>query len=737
MMHNSLFLRDLLKKMNEHPIVRERRDSHRLVMVDSTSIPSDADITLNGKWQIITELPEPVASALKEDAIDFLARFDIKITLQSNNTIIYRIADDLDSRDCRLSVKENEIIIEGGGIAGIWAGQAWMEFEMRTRRGPFLPKGSITRHAAWGFQISQGPWGANYSVPDFAPEYLDDDSFRLYAHYGINSMMIYGDMMCYVNSNILPELNHPDYKENISMLKDAAKRALSYGVQFSYVVIGPKLRPNHAVFAAHPNVKGTGTAEDGLFFLCSSNEQVLQFYTEFFKNLLNEVPELAGFILIVAEESFYHCKMWRNSVKVPCSRCTPLNTENALKKLLYPIEQSIHSINSNVFLAAWPYTTHQWEHPNRIPFIKEMPQGIDFFLSVEKDQMYQKDGYIKHIWDYSIDFTGPSDNILLTAEACKEVDRPLFVKTETGIGLEVFQFPYVPAMQRLSEKWQNVRGLLPKGVHQSWLFFGMCNSRAEALGLWAAYAPEMSSDEFILKIAIRDFGHEAASVVIKSWEYMSKSMGHLPVLMINDYYIGPSFLGPSHPLIPEKGMKISPIFDGYLFYLQELGETFSHSNIDETRKCLAIDDINPSCGMPTPLPDESRTSMDILRDEYNEAAKYARLAWEMLKTTENLLHTEADRQNYREEVLLTELIYRTILACSNTVKFIMARDNGDILTMQAVAIDEKDNAISAITVYKQAPWLDYTMRIDGYYSAAEDMINEKVKMIDEWLLKVI
>ncbi|MEI6521039.1 MAG: hypothetical protein WCO98_13510, partial [bacterium] len=561
--------------------------------------------------------------------------------------------------------------------------------------------------------------------------------FRLYAHYGVNSMMIYGDMLCYVNSTILPELNHPDYENNIAMLKDAAKRAARYGVQFSYVVVGPKLRSNHAVFAAHPDVKGTGTADDGLYFLCSSNEQVLNFYSEFFDNLLREVPELAGFILIVAEESFYHCKMWRNSVKVPCSRCMPMNTEDALNKLLYPIEQAIHSINPKVFLAAWPYTTNQWEHPDRIPFIKEMPQGIDFFLSVEKDQMYQKNGYIKHIWDYSIDFTGPSDNILLTAEACTKAGRPLFLKTETGIGLEVFQFPYVPAMQRLSEKWQNVRNLHPKGVHQSWLFFGMCNSRAEALGLWAAYAPEMTSDEFLLKIAIRDFGHDAAATVIKSWEYMSKSMGNLPVLMINDYYIGPSFLGPSHPLIPEKGMNISPVFDGYLFYLQELGETFSHSNIDETRKCLAIDEINPSNGMPIPLPDELRTSMEILRDKYNESAINARLAWETLKTTEPLLHTTADHQNYREEVLLTELIYRTIFACSNTVKFIMARDNGDILTMRAVAINEKANALSAIPIYQQAPWLDYTMRIDGYYSPAADMIKEKVRMIDEWLSKDI
>ncbi len=732
-MHNSLFLRDLLRNMNANPIVRERRDAHRLLMPDINAVKSNADIALTGDWQLHVKIDEPAASALKSDAEDFFQRYGLILNTSANQNIIYEISNDLSSRDFKISVSMDNITITGGSVSGLWAGQAWLEFEIRSRRGLFLPIGDFTKKAAWDIQISQGPWGANYSVPDFSPEYLDDDSFRLYAHYGINCMMIYGDMLCYVNSKVLPELNHPEYEKHIAMLKDAAKRAAAYGVQFSYVVIGPKLRKNHPVFSAHPDVKGTGTDEDGLFFLCSGDEQVLNFYDEFFTNLLNEVPELAGFILIVAEESFYHCKMWRNSVKEPCPCCLPLTTEQALAKLLYPIEQAIHKINPDIFLAAWPYTTNQWEHPDRLPFIKDMPQGIDFFLSVEKDQMYEKDGYTKHIWDYSIDFTGPSDNILLTANACKEVNRPLFVKTETGIGLEVFQFPYVPAMQRLSKKWQNVRNLSPKGVHQSWLFFGMCNSRAESLGLWAAYASDMTSDEYLYKIAKRDFGPDAAPGIIESWQYMSNAMGHLPVIMLNYYYIGPSFLGPCHPLVPEKGVKLSPVFDGYLFYLQELGETFSHSNIDETKTCLVIDEINPACGMPITLPGESRSALQIINDEYFEAAKNAEHAWHKLISVESLLRTDADRQHYAEEKYLTELIYRTILACSNTVRFIIARDNNDINTMREISIAERENATSALLIYGDAPWLDYSMRIDGYYSPAKDMINEKVRMIDEWL----
>jgi hypothetical protein len=94
------------------------------------------------------------------------------------------------------------------------------------------------------------------------------------------------------------------------------------------VVIGPKLRPDHPVFVNHPGVKGTGVQLNGrtLHFLCSSDERVLAFYQETFGQLFREVPELAGLVLIVAEESFYHCKMWRLSATEPCPRCAGKTT---------------------------------------------------------------------------------------------------------------------------------------------------------------------------------------------------------------------------------------------------------------------------------------------------------------------------------------------------------------------------------------------------------------------------
>jgi hypothetical protein len=736
-MHNSLHIRDLLRRMNADPEVRARRQVYRHLQRDPVAVAGPDELALSGPWRVTVTMDASADELLATDLRHLLTGLGVTVLAADtpdHASILSLQADPrLPGRAWAWTVTPEHIAIRAGNLAGAWAAVAWLGFEMQWRRGPFLPLGQQQRQAAWEVQISQGPWGANYSVPDFSPDYLSDDCFRLYAQYGVTSMMIYGDLLCYTQSRILPELNHPQAAENLAMLQDAARRAARYGVRFTYIPVGPKLRRGHPVFAAHPEVLGSGTNREDLHFLCSSEPKVLDFYAETFGALTRAVPELAGFVLIVAEESFYYCKMWRHSNRLPCPRCTPRSTEEVLASLLTPIVAAVRQANPEAFVAAWPYTTTHWEHPDRLPFIRQMPADLDFWLSMEKDQLYQKAGYLKNIWDYSIDYGGPSDNLRLAAAACREVGRRLWVKTETGIGLEVFQFPYVPAMQRLADKWQRVRELAPIGVHQAWLFFGMFGSRAEALGLWAAYAPDCPRDTFLRRLAQRDFGPAAVAGVMTAWERLSAAMGHLPVLIFNTYYIGPSFLGPCHPLPVTRGQTYSEVFHAYLFYLQEHGETFAHKHINETRTCLVATDLRPSGGLPQPLPGEPRGGAEILVTEYAQAAELAGAALAALDSVANELPEPADRANFAEERVLAELIYRTLLACHQVAAFIQARDAGDRATMRDLARRERANALAARPLYAAAPWLDYPMRLDGIYAAAATMIDEKVRLLDAFL----
>ena len=131
-------------------------------------------------------------------------------------------------------------------------------------------------------------------------------------------------------------------------------------------------------------------------------------------------------------------------------------------------------------------------------------------LSIEKDQGYRKDGYVKPIWDYSVDYIGPADPRVTCAGCAARGTGRWWSRPRPASGWRSSNSPDVPAMQRLADKWQAVRGLWPFAVHQSWLFFGMFGSRAEELGLWAAYAAELPVDVLLRRLAERDFGPAAA-----------------------------------------------------------------------------------------------------------------------------------------------------------------------------------------------------------------------------------
>ncbi len=78
---------------------------------------------------------------------------------------------------------------------------------------------------------------------------------------------------------------------------------------------------------------------------------------------------------------------------------------------------------------------------------------------IDKGAFMQKTGYRKSIWDYSIDFNGIAE---LTRKICRcgaPVQPPVLRENRNRHRLETIQFPYVPAMQRLADKWRNVPAL--------------------------------------------------------------------------------------------------------------------------------------------------------------------------------------------------------------------------------------------------------------------------------------
>lgn len=738
-MFNSRIILDRLRAANGDPRRRERLDPHRGIVCDEVARAGPGEMALAGAWRVeCPDLDAAAAAALAGDFTDFLRRLGVRVAPDAGPAAVFQIDSSLRPRDCWYACRPDRITIAGGGVAGLWAGLAWVEWEMRVRHGAILPLGRLERPALWDEQISQGPWGANYSVPDFSPDCLADDGFRLYAHHGVNTMMIYGDLLFYAQSQVLPELNCPDYARNLAMLRDAARRAGNYGVGFSYLVVAPKLRGDHPVFKSHPDVRGTSLHHKDVYCLCSSNRLALDFYAETLANLAREVPGMRGFIMIVGGESFYHCRMWVN-VKHPCPVCYARAPEEMVAGMVGSIQTAVSAARPGAYVAVWQYNPTPCMQDQGLQLIPHLPAGAVVMHQIDKGAVMRKAGYRKSIWDYSIDFNGIAELTQKYANAARQAGHPFFVKTETGIGLETIQFPYVPAMQRLADKWRNVRTLAPAGVHQSWLFFGMCGTRAELLGFWAAYRPEQARDEFLAELARRDFGVAPVELVLQAWAAMSRAVGHLPG--IPAYYTGPGFLGPAHPLVPQADAKIPDAFYANLYYLMEGDESLSANQLSpQSRVCLVMDRLDRRF-YPGLVPDDPAADVwVIVENEYAAAVDESRRAWDCLQAAAARTPHPTARQNLLEETRLAELVHRTLRACRNTIAFLrrraaweLAGDQDARQAMRRIAADEKQNALAAIPLYRAEPWLDLALRLDGLFSTCETMILEKVCWLDDWL----
>ncbi len=673
MMHNSLLIRDILRSRNHDSMAIGRRDPHRGVRIDHARHPEVGEVALEGTWCLSAVAPEAVAKALVNDVSDFLEHVGVDVDPFRGQSMEFRLDDDLPSGGFWMQVDPGHIQIAGGGAAGLWAGAVYVEREMTARCAAIVPLGLVQRTPQWEAQISQAPFGSNYLVPDLTEEFLGDDAFRLLIHYGCTGMSIYGDWLCYVSSERIAELNHPDYDANMAALNNAVARAGAYGVRLYYVAVSPKLPPDHPAWIHHPALRGSkvdpgplrGQRTADIYCLCSSSPESLAFHGEVMANLFRQVPDLGGLILIVGGESYYHCFMRPDKqelgpeVRTNCPVCAQRNPEAVVSELLRVTATAVHGESPQAAVMAWPYSAWWSSDPVQLQLLDALPSEVTWLTTVDKDQQYNKGSYQKKIWDYSIDYTGPSDRARIQAQRCHDRNLPLAIKTETALGLECIQFPYMPALDRLYRKWMAVRSLRPQIVLQSWMFFGMWGSRAEELGWWVTWHPEMSPQEVLRTLAIRDFGADAEAF-LGSWSKISEAVGHLPY--IGPYFSGPEFLGPAHPLVWDSHDPALQQFYANLYYLQEHEATFAPT-LTVVRHPIYYGDLpedHLSMAMSTPSVDR----WSIIIGELDRAVECACEGWNAIAKVE-MGGDRSSAQMVREEQLLTELVYRTLVTTRN------------------------------------------------------------------------
>ncbi|HVF09493.1 MAG TPA: hypothetical protein VNA16_01750 [Abditibacteriaceae bacterium] len=730
MHHNSFNNRESLLAMNRHPVVKERRAVHRNVGRRPGAQPASDQFLLSGSWVVECATGHDAEQLVAADARDFLQRLDVVIEPQATNYIRFEIG----SREAgfRCISSPQKIEIHAADAAAMWAGWVHFENEMRANGGPILTQGEVQREPAWDVQISPTTWGANFFVPDLSPEYLGDDTFEVMAHHGADGMLLYGDFLAYTTGTRFPELEHPDATHHLEVLHEAAQRALRYGIRFYYCLVSPKLPAEHPVFAAHPNALGArlqGPADAPFHCLCSSDSEALAFHADVTRTLFTAVPELGGLILIVGGESYYHCFMRAADAEIGESNCPVCDgkvAEEVIANFVKVTADAAHAVQPNAKIMAWPYSSQVFwaKEINNFQLIDRLPGNVALLSEIDKEQLIRKDGYDKLLWDYSVDYDGHSDRIVNQALRCSQRELDLYIKTETGHGIELLHFPYVPSIQRSARKWQSVRALRPRGIIQRWGFIGMFDSVAERIGYQARWNPSFAPDAAAQDVAAQLMG-AAAPEVVRAWGHFDLAVGHIPTLILVNYYIGPMFLGPAHPLPVWEG-ETPDAFRGHLYYLVELEATFSDTHI-HARDDLTLHSLQQHGPFIFGL------SHELLESEFATARDLASEGCRILEAVDVPALPPHERSEVEEQRAMGEYLHQTFRTTFNTLKFIRLKEAGaERSTLHEIAYDELGNTRNARRIYEAAPWLNHALRLDVGMPDSIRMVEEKIRLLEAY-----
>ena len=673
------------------------------------------------------------------DASDFLRKLGVDVREDAKNEVLLEIGSA--ERGFRIVASDTRLEIHAADANALWAGWVYCENYMRTVGAAIMPRAEVRREPAWEVQIAPPTWGSNYAVPDLSAEYVTDETFRSLAHAGANGMFIYGDFLVYAAGTRFEELNHPDAEKYLATLRETTERAAAYGVKLYFVAVSPKLAADHPLFKRKPNVRGARLFKPlndpglALHCLCSSDSDALGFHADVFGNLFKRAPQLGGVILIIGGESYYHCFMRAGGSAIGhtnCPKCEGKVPEDVIAGLLKTTADAVHSAQPQADVMAWPYSAHAFwsKEPNQFDLIDRLPQSVALLSEIDKEQKVMRGGIEKYIWDYSVDYDGHSDRIVSQSVRCKQRERDLFIKTETSHGIELLHLPYVPAIGRSAQQWQNVRALRPRGVLQRWGFIGMFDSAAERVGFlarWEADFQVAGATQAVAKQLVADT--PAAAQLVAAWNCFDQSVHHIPILTTGAYYCGPAFLGPCHPLpVWDPKGQIPEAFTGNLYYLLENEQSLNDSRTRQ-KDDLTLTATHQLGGVPA-VPVEA---------EFSLARDAAAKGHEILQSIKSDGLPDGTRAEIAEQQAIGELLYRTFRTTVNSIRFVrlIEEAKGDREKIRSalveIARDELENTVAAEAVYTKAPWLNHKLRLDVGMPDSLEMVRAKRELLEGYL----
>lgn len=482
-------------------------------------VAAPGEILLDESWCLGCSRQDPqILSRALADFQDYLfvsQNISLKRTDASDapHTLWLQIDDQLDS-GFALDVQDDKVVISLAAADQAFRATIHLEDYMNLEGVPVLPKGHILRQPIYLYRNVHSGCG----IDDFP-----DAELNAIVHGGYDSIIIF------VKDFDVTTAGHCN-------INDVIDRAAAFGLKtFIY---------NYLPSFKHPDEPD---AED--------------FFDSIYGELFRRYPKAAGLALggesleFPSKDPATTGKRYRDSFEngIPDPRPSPgWYPCSDYPQHLTCIERAVHRVKPDAIIV---FSTYNWGWAPlelRRRFLENFPKGYTLSVCYEIFSQHTLEGLRTPVMDYTISADKPGYYFESEIKVAHALGIPIQGNVNTaGIGWDFGCVPWVPVPQRWLTRDRILREACTKyGVvsHYATHHYGWWDSPAADLGKWSGWKDfEPDYDQLLRKIAIRDYGLEAADAVLEAWRLWSEAMSHY--VASNEDQYGPWRVGPAYPFI--------------------------------------------------------------------------------------------------------------------------------------------------------------------------------------------
>jgi len=513
---------------------------HRPNRRDQTIKPSPEEVLIEDGWSIVipTNTPDVVLNVGK-DLQDYLfTSMNVSVslkrsaglpTLASSGDCCIVLATKRElpelgaslhvSRSYRLVCLPRRVVVVGNEDRGAAQGSYYLEDLMNLREAPILPLGDVTREPLFSPRMTHSGWGL-----DMFP----DDYLNAISHAGMDSILVF--MGGRHESGVHVDCTPKGYLD----FNDLIDRAARYGLDvYGYSYLRSLRHPDDADaeeyyegtygawFRACPGLKGVILVGESVEFPSKDQHTTGRLRTE---------PSSDGVPPAKPSPGWWPCydyPQWLDLLK-----------------------RVIRRYNPDADIVFWTYNWGWAPEEDRLALIRSLPTDITLLVTFEMFEQLRRENITNVCVDYTLAFEGPGRYFASEAKVAHERGLRLYAMSNTGgLTWDFGVIPYQPApfqwgrryaaLLQAREKW-GLSGLMESHHYGWWPSF------VSELAKSAFWRPSVPIEKAAEAIARRDFGSEAAPLVVEAWaDWSEASRKYVPT---NEDQYGPFRVGPSYPL---------------------------------------------------------------------------------------------------------------------------------------------------------------------------------------------